>query len=258
LPQFERPATTTSGRLTGGSASGAEQEQTNLASCGMTMTNTGGVSDQSPGGGGRPGWLVGLTGGIAAGKSTVGRMFGELGAGLLDADAVAREVVDGDPRMVERIATELGGGVVDAAGRLDRKALAALVFREGGEDARRRLERITHPAISRRADEIAAGLFGAGARVVLYEAALLVETGRHLSMDALVVVVADDEVRLERLVARSSLSRGEALARFSSQMPQREKAAAADFVIDNSGDLEKTRGRVAEVFALLLARATAG
>jgi dephospho-CoA kinase len=219
-----------------------------MASSDIPLSSTPPRGDQSsaPAPPSREGLLVGLTGGIASGKSTVARIFGELGAALIDADEVAREVVDGDPVVLEGIVRAFGTSVLDPSGRLDRRALGAIVFAD--PEARRRLEALTHPAIVARSDALARGHLEVGRRVVVYEAALLVETRRHLAMDLLVVVVAEEAVRLERLIARNQLSKEEALSRIASQMPQAQKAEAADFVVDNSGPLEETRRRVEEVW----------
>ena len=197
--------------------------------------------------------VVGLTGGIAAGKSTVASMFHELGAPVLDADDLAREATAPGSATLRRIAEELGGQILDGAGELDRKALGQLVFSD--PDVRARLEAIIHPVIARAARERIAALAGEGHSVVIYEAALLVETGRHREMDRLVVVAAGDAVRIARLMARDGLDRVQAEARLAAQLPQREKEELADYVIDNSGPLAQTRARVERVWRSLRADA---
>jgi len=189
--------------------------------------------------------VVGLTGGIAAGKSTVAKMFGELGCALLDADQLSREVMK-DARVLSRVARTFGQGVLDPRGGLNRKVLGEIVFSDAA--ARAELEAITHPAIAAAAARAFEELQRQGHRLVLYEAALLVETGRHEEMDLLVVVVADEDVRIQRRMRRSDLGRQEARLRLSSQAPQEEKAALAHHLIDNSGTLEQTRARVEEVW----------
>jgi len=182
--------------------------------------------------------LIGLTGGVAAGKSTVARILASLGAAVVDADELAREVVSA-PVVRAQIESAFGPGVLAPSGDLDRGALGRIVF--GDAAARRRLEGITHPAIVTSARDRIEALRQAGRRVVVYEAALLVESGRDREMDLLVVVVADDEVRLQRLMNRNGLSRAEALQRLQAQLPQQVKRERADYVIDNSGSLEQTR-----------------
>jgi len=187
--------------------------------------------------------LVGLTGGIAAGKSAVAAMFVELGAAHLDADQLARQVVANDAALLDQLVGAFGPEILDGEGRLDRKALGRIVFSDPAQ--RRQLEALTHPPIVAAARrELEALAARAPGRPVIYEAALLVEAGRAEEMDRLVVVVADDAVRLERLMARSGLTEQEARQRFASQLPQGEKAAVADHVIDNSGTLDQTRQQV--------------
>jgi dephospho-CoA kinase len=194
--------------------------------------------------------LLGLTGGIAAGKSTVAGMLRELGAAVLDADQLARQVVERDPALRQRLAAEFGDGVLAADGSLDRQQLGRLVFADAG--ARRRLEALTHPAIAAEAERRVAELREVeGAAIVVYEAALLVETGRHRQMDRLLVVVADDELRVRRLMRRSGLSEAQARQRLASQLPQEQKARQAHYVVDNSGSLDHTRRRVWQVWSEL-------
>jgi dephospho-CoA kinase len=190
--------------------------------------------------------VVGLTGNIAAGKSAVARLFGELGAALIDADELAREVVAPGGELWPRLRAEFGPAIFGAYGALDRAALGRLVFADPA--ARRRLEALTHPAIVAAAERRIVELASACARIVIYEAALLVETGRYRELDLLLVVVAEDALRLARLMARSGLDRGAAEARLRSQLPQAEKAALADYVIDNNGTMEHTRAQVERVW----------
>jgi dephospho-CoA kinase len=196
--------------------------------------------------------LVGLTGGIATGKSTVAAMFRELGCEVINADLLAREVVEpGEPACQEIVAT-FGEAILGPDGRLDRKALADLVFADPAR--RRRLEEITHPRIRER---LAARLADLSARgfegIVLFDAAVIVESGGYRSMDRLVVVVADEAAQVARQAGRDRASPAEALRRIRSQLPLADKVRLADYVIDNSGDLETTRARVAEVYRALLA-----
>ncbi len=185
--------------------------------------------------------VAGLTGGIAAGKSTVAAMFRELGCPLMDADQLSRDIME-DPRVLAQVVDAFGEGVLGDGGLLDRKALGSIVFSDAV--ARRQLEAITHPAIATAARRGFEDLRQQGHSLVMYEAALLVETGRHGEMDLLLVVVADEETRIQRLMRRSELDREEAVARLRAQLPQEEKAALAHHVIDNSGTLEQTRAQV--------------
>jgi dephospho-CoA kinase len=196
--------------------------------------------------------LVGLTGGIATGKSAVSAMFRALGCVVIDADLLAREVVEpGEPALTD-IVRDFGSGVLQADGKLDRQALGAVVF--GDTDRRRRLEAITHPRIRERfahrlqtlADERFDG-------IVIFDAAVIVESGNWKTLDRLVVVVADDATQIARLQARDGIGREEALRRIGSQMPVSEKAKLAHYVIDNSGDRGATEAQVRRVHAALLA-----
>lgn len=195
--------------------------------------------------------LVGLTGSIATGKSTVSRMFAHLGARIIDADLLAREVVMPGQPAYARIVEEFGRQVVQEDGSLDRKALGALVF--GDAAKRRRLEEITHPAIGARQQRILSVLDEeAFEGVVIWDAALLFEGGGVAKMDRVVVVYADPETERRRLMERDGLSDTAARARIGSQMPIAEKAKLADHVIDNSGTREETERRVRAVYGALL------
>jgi dephospho-CoA kinase len=210
----------------------------------------------------RPFLLVGLTGGIASGKSAVSRQLVELGCRLVDADVLAREVVlPGEPAW-RAIVGEFGREVVGPDGQLDRKRLGALVF---ADPARRKaLEAITHPAILTRRQAIldawaAEGFDG----LVVLDIPLLVEVGAAAHMDRVVVVYAEREVQLARLVGRDRFERAEAERRVASQMPLADKARYAHYVVDNSGTPEETAAQVRAVHAALLAehrarRAAAG
>src|SRR5215470_167050 len=198
----------------------------------------------------RPFLLVGLTGGIATGKSAVATMFRLLGAVIIDADVLAREVVEpGEPALGE-IVDEFGRGVITADGRLDRKALAAIVFADA--DRRRRLEAITHPRIRERFERTLQRMAKEDFRgIVLFDAPVMIESGNYKNMDRLVVVVTDEATQIARLIARDGCTREDALARIRSQMPLSEKARLADHVIDNSGDRGATEDQVRRVHATL-------
>jgi dephospho-CoA kinase len=195
--------------------------------------------------------LVGLTGSIATGKSTVSRMFAHLGARVLDADLLAREVVmPGQPAYL-KIVEEFGHGVIQDDGTLDRKALGAIVFAEPAR--RKRLEEITHPAIAARQQRILSVLDEeAFEGIVIWDVALLFETGGVAKMDRVVVVATDPETELARLMARDGMAEADARARMASQMPVAEKAKRAHYVIDNSGDRAQTEGQVKVVYEALL------
>jgi dephospho-CoA kinase len=174
--------------------------------------------------------LVGLTGGIATGKSTFAAALRAAGCPVIDADQLARQVVEPGTPALAAIATAFPG-VIGADGRLDRKALGARVF--GDPSARQRLEAITHPAIRAAMEAETARLEAAGEPLAFYEAPLLYEVGLDRAMALVVVVWAPRPVQLRRLQARDGLSPAEAEARLAAQLPVDEKAARADVVIEN-------------------------
>ena len=192
-------------------------------------------------------YLIGLTGGIASGKSLVSSRLVELGAVLVDADVLAREVVEPGTPGLAAIAEHFGPGVIAADGTLDRAALGAIIFAD--PEQREVLNGITHPAVWRRARE----LFEAAPKdaVVVYDVPLLVEgaKGRQLDFDLVVVVDASTETRLRRLMELRGLSREEAGHRLNSQATDAERLAVADVVIDNNGTIEATRRQVDSLWA---------
>jgi dephospho-CoA kinase len=190
--------------------------------------------------------VIGLTGGIASGKSTVAARLRELGASIIDADVVAREVVEpGQPALAE--VAERFPGVVDGEGRLDRAALADRVFRSDAE--RRALNAILHPRIQQAVVEKTGALAARGERLVLYEAPLIVENRIHERLDGLILVVVPRELQLARLMARNALTREEAEARLAAQLPLEEKRKHAQWVIDSSGTVAETRAQVDRLWA---------
>jgi dephospho-CoA kinase len=202
--------------------------------------------------------LVGLTGGLATGKSTVSDVLRGLGCVVLDADVLAREVVEPGEPALAAIAAEFGPDVLRADGTLDRKRLGAIVFAD--PTRRRRVEAITHPAIRERflarLAELEARDF---AGIVVWDAPVMIESGGYQAMDRLVVVVTDPATQRVRALARDG-DAADAERKIASQMPLAEKAKLADYVIDNSGDRTATESRTREVHAALLAdlRARAG
>ncbi|MBN8609348.1 MAG: dephospho-CoA kinase [Deltaproteobacteria bacterium] len=195
--------------------------------------------------------FIGLTGGIASGKSTVAARFRELGVTVVDADALAREVVAKGTDGLAEIVKAFGADVLDADGALDRKKLGAIVFDD--DDARRTLERITHPRIAALSMQRMAAVAASGAPYGLYEAALLVEKGTHRTMNGLVVVAVSPEVQLARVMSRDGLDEASARARLAAQMPLEDKLAAATWTIWNDADLATLRARVDEVHRAILA-----
>lgn len=178
--------------------------------------------------------VIGLTGGIASGKSTVAALLRERGAAIVDADQVARDVVAaGQPAFAELVA-RFGLEIVGADGQLDRKALGAKVFAD--PDARRDLNAITHPRIAEASRAAIARHAAAGAPVVFYEAALLIENQIHRGLDGVIVVAAPRDVQAARLAARDTLAPEAVEGRLAAQLPLEAKLAAATWVIDNRGD----------------------
>jgi len=197
--------------------------------------------------------ILGITGNIASGKSRVAARMAELGAAAVSADQLAREVVAPGSETLAALVNVFGEAILAADGSLDRSRLAEIVFADVG--ARKRLEAITHPAIGRLAEERLRRLRQEGHRLVVYEAPLLFEAGAVGRVDRVLVVLADTEVRLARLMARDGLDREAALRRIRAQMPQEEKAARADYVIDNSGSWEDCRRQVDALYRRLLSSA---
>lgn len=191
--------------------------------------------------------VIGVTGGIASGKSTVAKLLQQRGAVVVDADQLARHIVEpGQPalaQLVERFGTE----ILTADGALDRKRLGAIVFSDAS--ARSDLDRIMHPRIAAASAQAIRQAASAGARVVFYEAALLVETRRHLAMSGLVVVTASPEIQLSRIMARDSLSAADAQARIAAQAPVEAKLQAATWVIHNDGPIDDVKAQLDDVIA---------
>ncbi len=196
--------------------------------------------------------VVGLTGGIASGKTTVSKMFAEIGIPIIDADDLAREVVEPGTPGLAAIVEEFGEDVLDVDGRLDRKKVGALVF--GNEEARETLNTILHPRIGAAGATYIQSYDEHPAPYLIYEGALLVETGANEAFSALIVVSADESVQRLRLIARDGYSVSEANARIESQLPLARKVAVADHVVTNNGNLDSTREQVAQVHEQLVAR----
>ncbi|WIE63490.1 dephospho-CoA kinase [Curtobacterium sp. MCLR17_036] len=198
--------------------------------------------------------IIGLTGGIAAGKSTVSRRWAEHGAVVVDADRLARQAVEPGSPGLARVAERFGPGVIAEDGSLDRPALGAVVFADAA--ARKDLEAITHPEVWRLAQQA----FDAAAAadpdaVVVYDVPLLAEArgSRPIRFDAVVVVDAPAAQRVERLVTHRGMARDEAERRVAAQASDEDRLALADHVVDATGDLDRTVRSADEVWARLLA-----
>jgi dephospho-CoA kinase len=187
---------------------------------------------------------IGLTGGIGSGKSTVAGLLAARGAQVVDADRIAREVVEPGTPGLAAVVAAFGHGVLTSDGALDRPALAAVVFAD--PDARRRLDGIVHPLVRARAAELVAA--APPDAVVVQDVPLLVETGQAGSYDLVLVVQADLATRVRRLVARG-LSEEDARARIAAQATDEQRRAVADVVLDNSGTVEELEAQVEHFWA---------
>lgn len=195
--------------------------------------------------------IIGLTGGIASGKSTVARLLERFGAEVVDADQLAREAVMPGTAACQAIIDAFGSGILLPDGSIDRKALSRIVFAD--PEARRRLEAITHPAIADLARRRLAELRRAGDGVAFYVAPLLIEAGATGRVDEIWVVYVDRETQLARLIERDGLSREEAEQRLAAQMTMEEKAAHGSVVIDNRGTPEELERQVAKIWKKCIA-----
>lgn len=198
--------------------------------------------------------LVGLTGGIGSGKSEVTRRLAARGAVIVDADLIAREVVEPGSPGLARVVEAFGPQVLAADGSLDRDALAAVVF--GDDDARRRLNGIVHPLVGARTLELIAAAGKADPHaVVVNDVPLLVESGLADRYQVVIVVAAEPQTQLQRLVEQRGMAEADARARIAAQAPLADKLAVADIVITNEGDLAELDRRVEQVWADLADRA---
>ncbi len=196
-----------------------------------------------------PPLLVGLTGSIASGKSTVSEALAARGATIVDADALAREAVAPGTSALERIAARWGAGVLRADGTLDRAALRQIVFTDPA--ARGELERIVHPDVEVLRERAVAAARAAGATIIVCDIPLLFERQLESRFDVVVFVEASDEVRLVRLTARRGLSDADARAMMAAQLPNAVKRKRADITITNDGSLDALHGQVATLWARL-------
>jgi len=199
---------------------------------------------------------VGLTGGIASGKSEVSRRLAARGAVVIDSDLLARASVAAGTDGFNEVLAAFGPSVLDTGGQLDRPALARAVFAD--ERARAVLESIVHPRVRRRADELEAVAAATDPQaVVVHDIPLLVETGQSDRFDIVIVVDATDETRLDRLIGLRGMSADEAASRMTAQATRRQRLNAADRVVHNDGDLQQLDSRVDELWELLRTAATA-
>ncbi len=198
--------------------------------------------------------LVGLTGGMGSGKSTVSAMLEQLGAHIIDADKISRELVEPEQPAWREIVENFGRDVLADDNSLSRKKLAAIVFSD--PEKKRQLEQILHPRVfeeeQRRFLQISTQNPDS---VVILDAPLLIESGNYRKVDKVIVVICDREERVRRIVLDGVISREEALRRLANQMPDREKIRLADFVIANNASLEELKQKVGQVYDELKALA---
>jgi dephospho-CoA kinase len=198
--------------------------------------------------------LVGLTGGIGSGKSEVSQRLVRLGAVVIDADKVAREVVDAGTPGLRDVVAAFGDGVLRSDGSLDREGLGRIVFADPGKLAQ--LNAIVHPLVGERIAAIMADVEREHPdAVVVYDVPLLVENNLQGRYDVVVVVAASPETQLERLVEQRGMSADDARSRIAAQAPLEAKLAVADYVIDNDGELGALDDQVGEVWRDLMERA---
>jgi dephospho-CoA kinase len=195
--------------------------------------------------------MVGLTGGIACGKSHATRAFGELGAHIIDADALAHELIHSQSPAYREIVDTFGTGILTENEEIDRKRLGAIIFRD--EAARQKLNAILHPKIieeeARRSAEIQSQY---GSCIIIVDAALMIEAGYYRRFDKLIVVHCKPELQIHRLMCRDGLDHEAAQARIASQMPVVQKLKLADYIIETSGTYRQTRSKVVTIHGLLI------
>ncbi len=192
---------------------------------------------------------VGLTGGVGSGKSTVSAMLAELGAVVIDADLLAREVVEKGTPGLAAVAEAFGPELLTPDGALDRAAMGAVVFAD--EEKRRTLESIVHPLVFERI--VALEEAASPDDVVVHDIPLLAESARAHTFDAVIVVDVPDDIRIERLVRDRGWTRAEAESRIAAQASREERLAVATHVIDNSGSLDELRSQVVKIYEELTA-----
>ena len=190
--------------------------------------------------------IIGLTGGIASGKSTVSRILQSMGAVAIDADAIAHELAEPGAPLYEAYITHWGAGILTPEGTLDRRKIGDIVFAD--EDERRWLDDVSHPLLYREVQRRLAALCTSDVQTVVLDAPLLFEAGWERLADETWVVVLPRDIQLRRLMARNHYTEEEALSRMESQLSQEEKMRRADVVIDNRGSEAQLEKKVQEVF----------
>lgn len=197
-----------------------------------------------------------LTGGIGSGKSTVAEFFADHGATIIDADAISRELMEPGQPVLDEVATAFGQHLLDETGRLDRQALAKIVFND--DDARQQLNGIVHPAVRAESARLREAALATDPQhaVIIEDIPLLIETGQAQQFDGVIVVIADYQTRLQRLVDVRGMDVTDAKSRIAAQATDEQRRAVADWCIDNSGTLDETRAQVATVWSDLTGNTT--
>ncbi len=195
--------------------------------------------------------LIGLTGGIGSGKSLAAKFFEELGARLIDADQLCRDLVRPGHPALNEIVSFFGELILNSAGDLDRKKLAEIIFQD--PEKKSALEAILHPKVFEKEREIYLKIRTAvPSAIVIIEAALLIESGNHKNVDKVIVVKSSKESQVQRILSRGSLSYDQAVARIKNQMSLEEKNKYADFILENESKPEDLEKKVQELYAKLL------
>ena len=193
--------------------------------------------------------VIGLTGGIGTGKSSVAGFFREKGVPVIDLDEIVHELQRPGKQVYRRIVEEFGESILNSDGTINRKLLGKIVFSDRSK--LEKLNSIVHPAVIEKLKDILMKYQSAGQEMLVVEVPLLYEVGLEKLFDHVVVVYAPEEIQIERIMKRDGLSREEALSRIRNQLSIEEKRRRADVVIDNSGNLEKTRKEFERVFSIL-------
>lgn len=189
--------------------------------------------------------IIGLTGSIATGKSTIAAMFGEFNIPVIDADKVAREVVNPNEAASIEIRKTFGDDVFHEDNTLNRERLGEIIFAD--EEKRKQLNNIVHPAIRKRMLEKKEALLADGAECIVFDIPLLFESKLEHFVEKIIVVSIDEDVQLKRLMDRNTFTEDEAKQRISSQIPVADKAKKADAVIDNNGSIEESQKQLVEI-----------
>lgn len=190
--------------------------------------------------------VIGLTGGIASGKSYVSSILRQLGAFVIDADLVSREIIEPGSEAWEEIVKYFGHGILKEDGAIDRKALGDIVFSD--EEKLALLNNITHPKIIRKIEEMIHAEEANNSKVIVIDAALLIELGMQDMVDEVWMVYVDEKTQIERLLRREDITKEQALDRIHSQISNEEKIKYADKVIDNNGTLEETKQQLIQLW----------